>query len=204
MISIMKKFYSTIMMLAMMVAALSFTACGGDSDDDEFDNIGNLSDDDEFFEITINGEKYISPSWFGGVLVGSPVKYVNGVKCTPYGGGSGYIHLDNNKRFMFFVIAGYAEGWESNDWTATIRPKSEGTYPVEIDHDQSNFDNIGMLISTNNADNYEVTTGSMRITKLSKLNKNFQYRTEGTFSFTFYDNVHNEKYVCSGKFKMVI
>ena len=30
----MKKLYSTIMMLAMMVAALSFTACGGDNDDD--------------------------------------------------------------------------------------------------------------------------------------------------------------------------
>ena len=29
----MKKLYSTMMMLAMMVAALSFTACGGDEDD---------------------------------------------------------------------------------------------------------------------------------------------------------------------------
>lgn len=35
----MKKFYSTMMMLALMVAALSFTACGGD---DEIDN-GDLS-----------------------------------------------------------------------------------------------------------------------------------------------------------------
>ncbi len=34
----MKKLYSTVMMLAMMVAALSFTACGGD--DDEVDNGG--------------------------------------------------------------------------------------------------------------------------------------------------------------------
>lgn len=30
----MKKFYSTIVMLAMMVAALGFTACGGDDDDE--------------------------------------------------------------------------------------------------------------------------------------------------------------------------
>lgn len=28
----MKKFYSTVMMLVMMVAALSFTACSGDED----------------------------------------------------------------------------------------------------------------------------------------------------------------------------
>ena len=31
----MKKVYSTIMMLAMMVAALGFTACGSDDEDDE-------------------------------------------------------------------------------------------------------------------------------------------------------------------------
>ena len=31
----MKQIYSTIMMLALMVAALSFTACGGDDDDDD-------------------------------------------------------------------------------------------------------------------------------------------------------------------------
>ena len=37
----MKKVYSTITMLAMMVAALSFTACGGD--DDEIDNGGDAS-----------------------------------------------------------------------------------------------------------------------------------------------------------------
>ena len=30
----MKKLYSTIMMLAMMVAAMSFTACGDDNEDD--------------------------------------------------------------------------------------------------------------------------------------------------------------------------
>lgn len=30
----MKKIYSTIMMLAMMVTALSFTACGSDDDED--------------------------------------------------------------------------------------------------------------------------------------------------------------------------
>ena len=39
----MKKLYSTIMMLAMMVAALSFTACGGSNSDDEFDGGGSSS-----------------------------------------------------------------------------------------------------------------------------------------------------------------
>ena len=36
-----KYFYSTVMMLAMMVAALSFTACGGSDDED---GVGTFSE----------------------------------------------------------------------------------------------------------------------------------------------------------------
>ena len=36
----MKKYYSVLVMLAMMVAALSFTACGGDDDEDDGGNSG--------------------------------------------------------------------------------------------------------------------------------------------------------------------
>lgn len=46
----MKKLYSTIMLLAMMVAALSLTACGGDDEDD----IGGDSPS-TMFTITIDG-----------------------------------------------------------------------------------------------------------------------------------------------------
>ena len=50
----MKKLYSTIMLLAMMVAALSITSCGGDGDDDG----GNPgSDPSSTFSITYDGEK---------------------------------------------------------------------------------------------------------------------------------------------------
>lgn len=49
----MKKLYSTIMLLAMMVAALSFTACG-DDDEDEIEGGGSSS---TIFSITIDGEK---------------------------------------------------------------------------------------------------------------------------------------------------
>ena len=37
----MKKFYSTVMILTMMIASLSFIACGGD-DEDDIDNEGVL------------------------------------------------------------------------------------------------------------------------------------------------------------------
>jgi len=43
----MKKLYSTIVILAMIGAALSLTACGG-SDDDEIGGGGNSSDDEEY------------------------------------------------------------------------------------------------------------------------------------------------------------
>ena len=45
----MKKLYSTIMMLAMMVAALSLTACGGDDDEN---GGSNLKQDYDIREIT--------------------------------------------------------------------------------------------------------------------------------------------------------
>lgn len=49
----MKKIYSTMVMLAMMVAALSFTACGGDDDD----NNNNLSRT-PYETILIDGAKF--------------------------------------------------------------------------------------------------------------------------------------------------
>ena len=50
----MKKLYSTILMLAMMVAALSLAACGGDDEDDDF---GGIDDPSSYeFAITYDGE----------------------------------------------------------------------------------------------------------------------------------------------------
>ena len=49
----MKKLYSTIMMLAMMVAALSFTACGDDDDDD-----GGSSTTGDYLRVTLDGKTY--------------------------------------------------------------------------------------------------------------------------------------------------
>lgn len=194
----MKQIYSTLMMLALMVAALSITACSGDDEE------GVFGDEEEYFEITINGEKYTSDSWFGAVLYGSPVKYVNGVTYTPYGGSSGYIKIDNKTRFMFFVIVGYAEDWEfEKDWTATAHPNSKGTYQVAIEPEEY-FDNLGIDIHTDNDDNYEVTSGNMIITKVTKPYNDFQARTEGTFNFTIYNNVNNKEYICSGKFMLYV
>ena len=50
----------------------------------------------------------------------------------------------------------------------------------------------------------EVTSGNVKFTKVSKPNNRFQSRTEGIFNFTFYDKVHDEEYVCSGKFMLEV
>ena len=49
----MKKIYSTVMMLAMMVAALSLTACGGDDDGD-----GGYDFKQDYDVLQINGVQY--------------------------------------------------------------------------------------------------------------------------------------------------
>ena len=51
----MKKLYSTIMMLAMMVAALGLTACGGDDDNND---IGGGISSTNYLEVIIDGTKY--------------------------------------------------------------------------------------------------------------------------------------------------
>ena len=48
----MKKYYSVLVMLAMMVAALSFTACGGD---DEEEDGGSIPSPSSSMVIRING-----------------------------------------------------------------------------------------------------------------------------------------------------
>lgn len=50
----MKKLYSTILVLATMVAALSLTACGGDDEDDDFGDVDAPSSYE--FAITYDGE----------------------------------------------------------------------------------------------------------------------------------------------------
>ena len=63
---VMKKLYSSIIMLAMMVAALSFTACGGSDDEGRGDGDGGSSGE---FTITIDGDSrqhsqvILDPQW---------------------------------------------------------------------------------------------------------------------------------------------
>lgn len=58
----MKKIYSTLTMLAMMVAAFGFTACGGD-DEDVNNGGGDSSYVEQYFRVFINGEPQDYEYW---------------------------------------------------------------------------------------------------------------------------------------------
>ena len=65
----MNKIYSTLMMLALMGAALSFTACGGDDDDDD-----DYGDNRDGATLKIDGEAYyvdasIQKSYWSGLVL---------------------------------------------------------------------------------------------------------------------------------------
>ena len=79
----MKKLYSTIMMLAMMVAVLGLNACGGDDGDDDIGGGGSY-DDTEYCQVFINGDD-CSTEFYVGTIGALNKKELNGTTVRPYG-----------------------------------------------------------------------------------------------------------------------
>ena len=205
---IMKKLYSAIMLLAMMVAALCFTACG--DDDDEDGGNGNF-DDSEYFQVTINGETYNDDSFGGALMANFEPKEKNGTKVYAYGGLSDGFHLSYQDDVQFAVMAGYT----TRDMEV-VYPKSTGSYEVVSDRGQYWFDEysdrVGMFVSGGNMNHRTVTSGSLKITKTSKYrdsspisitDREEMYITEGTFSFVLTDDWDGNENKISGKFRLV-
>ena len=199
----MKKTYSTIMMLAMMVAALSFTACSSDADDNNDGTYG----DDEYIEITINGETHME-SETATYYVFFPELVKDGKEFFLYGIMSDHISISEYDGAQFSVIAGHT----SKD-RSSVYPKSTGTYDIityDYFTDRTEIpENVGMVITGGNMTRRTVTSGSLKITKVAKVNnptiKLFYgregYATEGTFSFTL-TGFGNETEI-SGKFRLI-
>ena len=203
----MKKLYSTIMMLAMMVAALSFTACSK-SDDDEFGGGGD--DENQYFQITINGETINDERWGGAWFAYFEPINKNGRNVYFYGGMSDQIMISEYDGMECNIFAGY-----TTEDLGTLFPKSEGTYEIVCENGKYNTDygdNIGMVLTGGNMSRRTVTSGSLRITKVSKVqsltakylfDRDYAYATEGTFSFTLTDNWDGNENKISGKFRLV-
>ncbi|MDE7455573.1 MAG: hypothetical protein K2M96_02575 [Prevotella sp.] len=196
----MKKIYSTLMMLSLMVASLSFTACSSDDDDSD----GNY-DDNEYFQITINGETF-NDHCYGGMYLDLPSKIKNGKEVNLYGFRSEAIMISSQDALQYAIIVG-----DISLDMSSIYPKSTGTYDITT-YSAYSFteipDNVGMVITGGNSKYRTVTSGSLKITKVSKVNKKAYgrdcYATEGTFFFTLTDNWDGNENEISGKFRIIL
>ena len=212
----MKKLYSTIMMLAMMVAALSFTACGGDDDDDinkggNKEDIGGGDNDDysQSLQITLNGESH-DVGWKCFWLYPEPIMR-NGKEVYLYGKSANTIMITSQDAMHIEFLSGYF------DATNTPIPKAEGTYTVVneattkekyIDYDE----NVGLTISGGNMKYRTVTSGALHITKVKKrsipssgewIGRNFSYELDGDFSFVLKDRNGQETDI-SGTYRIIM
>ena len=189
-------------MLAMMVAALSYTAC---SSDDDGDDDGN---DNEYIEITINGKTYMDAET-ATYYISFPELVKDGKEFLLYGIMSDPIKISDYDAAHLSVIAGYT----SKDFHS-VYPKSTGTYDI-ITYDNSSHteipENVGMVITGGNMKRRTVTSGSLKITKVAKVNYPTAkimygrdgYATEGTFSFILTDNWDGNEREISGKFRLI-
>jgi hypothetical protein len=199
----MKRFYPTIMMLAMMVAALNFTSCSKD-DDDKIDGGGDY-DDTEYCEIVINGEDYTTDFYGGGILANLASREKNGKEVFAYGGLTDMVKISQYDGIQFHIIAGYV----SEDMQ-TVFPNPTGNYDVISNRGEyivSDYsERVGMTISGGNMNRRTVTSGSLKITKVNKYEDTYNgnvYATEGTFSFILTDDWDGNENKISGKFRIL-
>lgn len=205
----MKKLYSTIMMLALMVAALSFAACSSSSDDDDSGD-GNF-DDTEYCQVFINGEDCTEEFYGGGFLINLSEREKDGMKVYPYGGMTEQIKISQYDGLQYHIVAGYASRDMKN-----VFPHSKGTYEVISNRGEyivSDYpENIGMMISGGNMKRRTVTSGSLQITKVTTYKDSATkmmfgreefYASEGTFDFILTDDWDGNENHITGKFRIV-
>ena len=206
----MKKLYSTIMLFAMMVAALGLTACGGDDEDDDIGGGGSY-DDTEYCQVFINGDD-CSTEFYVGTIGALDKKELNGTTVRPYGIMTEQIKISQYDGLQFHIVAGYG-----SEYLETIYPHEKGTYKVISNRGElvvSDYpDNIGMVISGGNMKYRTVTSGSLKITKVTKVKnestkmvygRDYDYISEGTFDFILTDDWDGNENKISGKFRLVI
>ena len=208
----MKKFLSTVAMLAM-VLALSSSSCGGSSDDE--DEVGGSGygnyDDTEYCQIFINGEDCTDKFYGGGILIGLSKREKDGKEVYAYGGMTEQIKISQYDGLQYHIVAGYTSSDLKN-----VFPHSKGTYEVISSRGEyvvSKYpDNIGMLISGGNMKRRTVTSGSLQITKVTKYKNSVMksmigredvYASEGTFDFILTDDWDGNENHITGKFRVV-
>jgi len=154
----MRKIYSTVMMLAMMVAALSFTACSSSSSDDEDGGYPSGST----FTITYDGEKneVENTSWINPLYGNGGFDKGNYFCLENYPLGKGQIHIifpysqyGENVQPSFFSV-GYSDFGDAATDIEYITKIRSGWYGEYVSGSAKVTKNDGKNI-TINFSNYE-------------------------------------------------
>ena len=203
----MKKIYSFFAMLTMMVAALSLSACGGDDDVDNGGGDGSY-DDNQYCHVYINGELQHN-DWAPYFFPFYETHPYNGTEVYYYGGIADNMMISYQDAIDLNIYAGFT----STD-AQEVFPKPEGTYDIIIrqSYDEYYSNNVGMNIIGGNMKYRTVTSGFLKITKVSKCksqlskmlyNREDAYATEGNFSFILTDNWDGNENEITGDFRVV-
>ncbi len=168
-------------------------------------------DDTEYCKIFINGED-CSAKFYVGTIGALAKKELNGTTVRPYGIMTEQIKISQDNGLQFHIVAGYG-----SEYLEDIYPHEKGTYTVISNRGEylvSDYpDNIGMVISGGNMKYRTVTSGSLKITKVTKVKnestkmvygRDYDYISEGTFDFILTDDWDGNENKISGKFRLVI
>ena len=168
----MKKLYSTIMMLAMMVAALSFTACGDDDDDD-----GGSSTTGDYLRVTLDGKTYSDKILNWDYAQIDPVGRDDNNKPLTYT----YDMCDHFDKEGFSFMFGVVHFSRKDDLLAC----SPGTYSCSKDILSDDFyKNFTFSASLDiDYDEYDWVSGTHKIKTIKEVNGKVQL--EGSFTSVF-------------------
>lgn len=181
----MKKLYSKILMLAMMVTALSLTACGGSEDDEINDKLYDASD---FIEVTINGKTYFQK------MIGIYVEAGIGEKDMVVTAMTEDVFDDDG--FSFFLALTHSKNIDK------LLSSSLGNYGVgDVISIDDEPENLCLYPSYKKDDNdYKLKSGSHQVTSINKTKYGVQVC--GIFKVTmFYEK---KSVVISGKYGITI
>jgi hypothetical protein len=189
----MKKIYSIMVMLAMMVAALSLSACGGDDDDNGGNGGGGNTSN--YLEVTIDGKKYTQQFVLPFVTTTIPSDVDNSLRL------SASIEEEFNGN-LDFGIAIYHKS-DINE----LLSSSTGTYNVignkkSIWGQASDVHNLTLQIGYRNGNgNCDVVDGTHKVISIRKAD-NSSVTINGSFSALLEDNMTS--YEVSGKYQVTV
>jgi len=192
----MKKLYSSIMLLAMMVAALSLTACGGDDKDDDIGGgDGGGFGSSNYLEVTIDGKKYTQLFGLPFVAVTLP----SDVDRSLWLSSSVEEEFGGNLNFGIAI-------YHKSDINALLS-SSTGTYNVignkkSVWQQASDIHNLTLQLGYRNGNgNCEVTNGTHRVTSIKKKD-NDSVIISGTFTASLKDS--KSTYEVSGNYQVTV